>query len=79
MMGVFLLNQAVDDLLMAPSHFPAPFGVVPGGVLVAQPHPNDAMERSVGLPVTARLQRWLRLLPEMAGNGLASGSSSSGG
>ena len=43
--------KPAEDLLVAQSLSPAPFGVVPGGVVIAQPHHSDAMERSVGLAV----------------------------
>ena len=38
-----------EDLLVAQSLPPAPFGVVPGGVVVTQPHHSNATERSADL------------------------------
>jgi hypothetical protein len=44
------------DLLVAQTFTPAPFGVVPRGVVVSQPHNSDAMEGSIRLAVAATIE-----------------------
>lgn len=48
--------QTAEDLLVAQTFTPAPFGVVPRGVVVSQLYNSDAMECGIRLAVAARIE-----------------------
>jgi hypothetical protein len=48
--------DAADDLLTGLALSGAPGGVVAGGLVVAQPHDHDAVQRGVGLAVAAAVE-----------------------